>query len=214
MNTHSENNQTLNLNIRMTEPDDYRETENLAREAFWNLYQPGCEEHLILHQLRESIDFIPELDMVACEGERIIGNIVYTKATVEGDNGEHTVLCMGPLGVLPEYQKRGAGSWLMEVSSKKAQSLGYSAVVIFGDPGYYHRFGFREAGEYGIQTAEGKNLDAFMVLDLQSGGLPDISGRFHESSAFQSKKEDLEEFEKNFPPKERKVLPGQFRSEN
>jgi len=213
MKTLSEDKQTLNITIRLSEPADFRETENVTREAFWNLFQPGCDEHLILHQLRESEDFVPELDLVAIIGNQIVGNIVYSRAILRNEDSEYSVLCMGPLCVLPEYQCRGIGMRLMEASIDKARDLGYLAVIIFGHPGYYQRFGFREAGEYGIQTAEGKNMEAFMALDLRGGGLPDISGRFYESGAFQSKKEILEDFEKGFPPKEKKVLPGQFRSE-
>ena len=189
--------------IREEKPEDYFETENLTREAFWDLFQPGCDEHLILHKLRISEEFIPQLDLVACEGERIIAHIIYTKAQVKSDNDSNTVLCMGPLSVLPEFQGKGIGTKLLEYSIDRARQLGFTAVVIFGHPEYYHRFGFRNAGEYGIQTAEGKNMDAFMALDLQGDGLHQISGRFHESPAFQASKADLEEFEKKFPAKKK-----------
>lgn len=202
----------MNITIRNETEDDFFETENLTREAFWDLYQPGCDEHLILHQLRESEVFIPDLDLVACEGDRIIGNIVYTRAKVKNGEDEKEVLCMGPLSVLPEYQKKSVGSFLLRTSIGKARSMGFPAVVIFGDPEYYHRFGFVNAETYSIQTSEGQNLEPFMALDLTGKGLSDIKGRFFEDKAFQSKPEDLEKFELQFPPKEKHVREGQLRS--
>ena len=135
----------MNITIRNEIESDRHETENVTREAFWDLYQPGCDEHLILHQLRESAAFIPELDLVACQGDRIIGNIVYTRAKVKNETSEKEVLCMGPLSVLPEFQKKSVGSFLLRTSISKARSMGFPAVVIFGDPLYYHRFGFVNA---------------------------------------------------------------------
>ena len=50
--------------IRLEKSDDHREVENLTREAFWNVYRPGCTEHYILHMLRQDPAFVPELDFV------------------------------------------------------------------------------------------------------------------------------------------------------
>jgi len=133
--------QTMKTSIRTEEDKDHLQVENLTREAFWNLYKPGCDEHLLVHNLRKSPAFVAELCLVACEGEKIVGNIVYSKAKVIGEGGEFEVLCMGPLSVLPELQKRGTGSLLMRHSIDKARELGYTALIIFGDPGYYRRFG-------------------------------------------------------------------------
>ena len=57
------------MNIRLEQPKDYREVENLTREAFWNVYHPGCTEHYVLNQYRTNQDFIPELDFVMEEGD-------------------------------------------------------------------------------------------------------------------------------------------------
>ena len=202
----------MNITIRSETEADYRETENITREAFWDLYQPGCDEHLVLHQLRQSDAFIHELDLVACEGDRIIGNIVYTRAMVKDGDQEKEVLCMGPLSVLPEYQHKNVGSFLLRTTISMARKMGFPAVVIFGDPEYYHRFGFVNAEKFGIQTSEGKNMDAFMALDLAGKGLDDVCGKFYEDNAFQATKEDLEKFDLKFPPKEKHTKPDQFRS--
>ena len=200
----------VNILIRNETEKDYFEAESMTREAFWDVYKPGCDEHLLLHQLRNSGAFVPELCCLACDGDTIAGNIVYTKAVVRNEAGEHLVLCMGPLSVLPVFQNKGIGSKLLNFTLGKAAELGYAAVVIFGNPAYYHRFGFRNAAEYGIQTSDGRNFDPFMVLDLRKDGLKEIHGRFFEDKAFAIDPHELEEFEKNFPPREKHVRPGQL----
>ena len=50
--------------IRLERKEEHREVENLVREAFWNVYRPGCLEHYVLHRLRDDPAFVPELDLV------------------------------------------------------------------------------------------------------------------------------------------------------
>lgn len=79
----------------------------MIREAFWDLYKPGCNEHLVLRKLRKTPAFVNELDFVAFDGEVLVGSIVYSRAIVVNDNNQgFEVLCMGPLGVLPSSGKR------------------------------------------------------------------------------------------------------------
>jgi len=115
--------------------DDFKQTEELTREAFWDLYKPGCDEHLILHKIRKRECYLNELDIVAREFERIIGHIICTKAMVIDSLGiKHEVLCVGPFSILPELQRKGYGSKLMEHCIKRAGELGYSGMILFGNP--------------------------------------------------------------------------------
>ncbi len=125
------------MDIRLEIPADYRETETLTREAFWNQYVPGCAEHLVLHQLRRHPDFVPALDFVAEEDGRLVGHIAYTRAVIcrEGRNSL-AVLCLGPVSVLPERQRAGVGSALIRHSLEAARNLGFPAVCLYGDPRY------------------------------------------------------------------------------
>lgn len=164
------------------------------REAFWDLYRPGCSEHLIVRKIRKLPVFIKELSYVACDNDKIVGNIIYSRARIiSEDSLEHEVLCMGPLGVLPHYQKRGIGSRLMAETLKKASELGYKAVIIFGNPKYYERFGFKNAKE------------------LQKGSLTGLNGKFHADKVFEIKDDELEEFEKGFPYKKKHVTDTQLK---
>ncbi|MBN2095388.1 MAG: N-acetyltransferase [Candidatus Aenigmarchaeota archaeon] len=196
----------MNIQIRLENPKDFRETEELTRDAFWDVYKPGCDEHLVLHNLRKSPTFVRGLDFVAVLNGKIIGNIVYSKAKVIGeDKSEHEVLCLGPFCVAPEMQKKGIGSKLIRQSLSKAKTLGFRGVILFGSPEYYSRFGFKNAESYHITTPDGKNFDAFMALELVEGSLKGIEGRFFADSVFEVEAKDLEEFEKSFPFREKHV---------
>ena len=202
----------LVIQLRLETEKDYRKVENLTREAFWDVYKPGCDEHLVLHNLRKSPAFIPELNFVAMRNGEIVGSIVYSRAkVVDRARKEHEVLTFGPISVLPSCQRQGIGSRLIEHTKALAADLGCKAVVIFGNPAFYHRFGFRNAADFSIATAEGENFDAFMALELYEGALKGISGRFYEDPVFHVDPKELESFEKNFPPKEKHVTDTQLK---
>lgn len=194
----------MNLIIKQSGEKDFYPTENLTREAFWNIYKPGCDEHLVLHNIRKSSSYIPELDLVAFFKNEIVGHIISTKARViDSLDVEHEVLCAGPLSVLPSLKKQGIGAKLMEASISEAERMRYAAMILFGAPDYYHRFGFRNAAEYGITTKDYQNFDAFMALELQPDALAEVQGRFLEDNAYVIDSKELEEFEKQFPYKEK-----------
>ncbi|MEN6310201.1 MAG: N-acetyltransferase [Acidobacteriota bacterium] len=153
-----------------------------------------------------------ELDHVACRDGDVVGNIVYSRAkVVDGENGEFEVLCMGPLAVLPSFQGQGIGSLLMNRTIGRARELGFKAILIFGNPKYYQRFGFVNAKKYGITTASGENFDAFMALELFDGALDGITGKFFEDQVFEIKDDELEAFEREFPYKEKHVTETQLK---
>lgn len=200
----------MNIEIRREKECDYRAVEELTRDAFWNIHVPGCNEHFLLHILRQSSDFIPELDFVALIDGVLVGNIVYSRAIVTDTSGiHHNVITFGPVSVLPLYQKQGVGSALIKHSLQAARDMGYSAVLIYGDPRYYSRFGFRCAEKYDICSADGKYSVALMALPLQPDALNTISGRFEECAAFNINEDEAAEFEAKFPFKEKKITESQ-----
>lgn len=202
----------MNINIRLEKEKDYKEVESLTREAFWDLHQPGCDEHLLAHKLRKVKAFIPALDFVAEQNHQIIGNIMYSKAKViDGSGLEHEVLTFGPLSVLPSHQKLGVGSALVKHTRKLAEEMGYKAIIIFGHPEYYHRFGFENAKMFRITTSGGENLEPFMALELYEGALQGIEGRFYEDAVFKIDPAETEIFDREFPHKEKHVTDTQFR---
>ena len=193
----------MSVIFRATKKEEYRETEAVIREAFWDLFRPGCDEHLMVHQVRNSADYLPDLDYVAVEDDQIIGHILYSKSKVIGESGEQDLICFGPVGVLPTYQKRGVGSQLIIETLNIARRKGYRGVGILGNPAYYHRFGFVNAERFGITTSDGSNFDAFMILELVPGSLDGIKGKYYETAGFEINKDALELFDREFPPKEK-----------
>lgn len=194
----------MDIIFRATEVSEFYQTENLTREAFWNLFKPGCDEHLVLHQLRKSKCYIEELDFVAISKGIIIGHIISTKARVIDKQGKaHEVLCVGPFSVRPSFQNKGIGSRLMDHTIYVAEQLDYTGMILFGDPNYYHRFGFVNAQKYEITTKDDQNFEPFMALELQEDGLADVKGKFFEDEAFTTNEDDLVIFETKFPHKEK-----------
>jgi len=190
--------------IRLEKSEDFRETEILTREAFWNLYKPGCDEHLVVHKLRTSPAFVAELDFVAAEAEQIVGNIMYSKARVLGDSGvTREVLCLGPVSVLPGRQGLGIGGRLIRESLSRARDLGFAGVFLFGNPAYYNRFGFRNAKEFGVLDPEGQSHEYFKGIELAPERLRKTKGRLFYDEAFHVDPAEVEEFEKLFPRKEK-----------
>ena len=205
----------MKITLRLEEEKDYRTVEELTRAAFWNVYKPGCDEHFVLHNLRSSPNFLPELDLVAEQNGMVVGNIIYSKCKVISDTGkEQEVLTFGPVSVLPAYQGQSIGSLLIRHTLKLAKQMGFKAVIIFGNPAYYQRFGFEPALKFSISTAEGKNFDAFMVKELTKGSLQGISGRvFLDEAFFNIDKAELELYDSTFPLREKKVTDTQLKEE-
>jgi predicted N-acetyltransferase YhbS len=206
MGNEKEDKNYMNVLLRLEEEKDYNSVENLTREAFWNVYKPGCDEHLLVHNIRKKKEFIKALDYVAIFNNEIIGNIVYAKAKIIDISKEYDVITFGPVSVLPMYQKNGVGKKLIEHTITKSKEMGFNAIIIYGNPKYYERFGFKNSKEYKITDMEGNYNDALMALELYPKSLENINGKFFEGEAYKIDKKELEIFEKNFPYKEKLVL--------
>lgn len=201
----------MNIKIRAERKEDHKEVATLIREAFWDKFKPGCAEHLVAHNLRNVDAFIDELNFVALDGDKIVGQIMYSKAKIVADDGKiFDCIFVGPLGILPEYQGKGVGSILMRHTIEKAKSLGYNAILNYGHPGFYYRFGFANCEKFNIQTPWGANFDDFMALELYDGSLKNVYGKFFEDKAFHVTDQEIDEYEKNFPYKEKHILEGQL----
>ena len=200
--------------IRLEKKEDYREVENLVRESFWNVYRPGCSEHYVIHVLRDDPAFVRELDFVMEKDGRLIGQNMFMKTVIEADDGRIVnVLTMGPIGITPELKRRGYGKALLDFSLEKAAELGYGAVLFEGNIGFYGKSGFDYASRFGIRyhdLPEDADPSFFLCKELIPGYLDGITGIYQTPQGYYVKDEDVEEFDRDFPVKEKLRLPGQI----
>lgn len=202
------------LIIRLEQKDDYKNIETLVRNSFWNVYRPGCYEHFVLNQMRNSPDFVPELDFVMELGGKPIGQNVFIKAHINGDDGTKIpVAAMGPICIAPEYRRKGYGKILLDYSLQKAKKYGFKAVCIEGNVDFYGKSGFTFASDFNIRYHDLPN-DAdskfFLCKELQNGYLDGVSGEYTPPSVYFVDESQVEEFDKSFPHKEKLVFPGQL----
>lgn len=199
------------IEIRMETKDDWYNVELMTQHAFWNKHHLGCDEHFLVHKLRESKDYLPELSRIAVKDGVIIGCIMYSKARVVDEADTHEVITFGPLCIEPKWQGCGVGELLLKETMTLASKKGYKGIVIFGEPDYYHRIGFKTCDNFNITTADGKNFDAFMGIELADGSMKGIKGKFFESGVFENlPKEEVEEYNKKFPKLQKLRFPGQW----
>lgn len=194
----------MDIELRLEQPSDYRTSENVMREAFWNVYSPGCSEHYLLHIMRRSPNYVKELAYVAVLDGKIVGLVAFMKACILTDGGRKVdVLSMGPIGVLPECQNMDIGRRLIEQAKEEAARLGYRAILLCGEPRYYSKVGFVAAEQYGVRTAENKYFAALQVGSLYDGALDGASGRYFEDEIYNVDEAQVAAFDSLFPAKER-----------
>lgn len=200
--------------IRLERKDEHREVETLIREAFWNVYRPGCLEHYVIHVLRDDPAFVPELDLVMEKDGRIIGQTMYMRANIRADDGrEIPIMTMGPICITPELERQGYGRHLLDHSLELAAGLDCGAVCFEGNIDFYGKSGFRYASEYGIRyhgLPEGADASFFLCKELKTGYLDGITGVYAPPQGYFVEEAEAEEFDKQFPPKEKRKLPGQL----
>jgi predicted N-acetyltransferase YhbS len=199
------------MEIRMETKDDWYDVELMTQHAFWNKHHLGCDEHYLVHKLRQDKDYLPEISRIAVKDGEVIGCIMYSKARVLDVINTHYIITFGPLCIEPKWQGCGVGELLLKETMNLAAEAGYKGIVIFGEPDYYPRIGFKTCDKFNITTAEGKNFDAFMGIELIEGAMKDIKGKFYESDVFENlPKEEVEEFNKKFPKLQKLRFPGQW----
>ena len=200
----------MQIELRLERPEDFFEVEMLAREAFWNLFVPGCDEPYLMHQLRTHRDFIPELDYVATLNGKIVGNIMYSRSRLVAED-KSTLPCVtfGPISVHPHYQRKGIGKLLMRKTFELVSQTDAVAIVIWGMPKNYVSCGFKNCKDYNISIMPGKFPTCLLVQELKPGILGEVFYTFSDSEVFAVDQQAAAEYDKKFPPKERFSTPSQ-----
>ena len=189
-----------NIIIRLETKDDYRAVENLTRESFWNVYQPGCMEHYVLHCYRDDPAFVPDLDFVMELGGEMIGQIIYVRSEIDCDDGRKVPIMT-------------FGKQLLDYSMEKAKEMGAGALAITGNIDFYGKSGFVPAKTKGVCYADDPDADYFLIRELTPGFLDGVSGTYKDPEGYfvcEKDPDGFERFEATFPVKEKQKLPGQL----
>ena len=206
--------------IRLETPADYRAVEELTRESFWNVYRPGCTEHFVLNQYHSNPDFIPELDFVMEEDGRLIGHVMFSKASLQLPDGtSKPSWTFGPICIHPDYKRKGYGLKLLTYALDKARKAGIGFLCMEGNLEFYKNAGFGLASRMGIHYhAEPADAEVpyFLAQELIPGwlkanGIAEATycppkGYF----VADDKPQAFEAYEATFPRKEKDFAPGQL----
>ena len=200
--------------IRLERKEEHRAVENLIREAFWNVYRPGCLEHYVMNQLRHDPAFVPELDFVMEKDGRLIGQNIFMRALIQADDGRQIpIVTMGPICICPDLKRQGYGKILLDTCLEKARELGFGAVCFEGNIDFYGKSGFTYAREYGLRyrgLPEGADDSFFLCRELIPGYLEGVTGEYGPPEGYFVDEAEAEEFDKGFYYKQKLVLPGQL----
>jgi putative acetyltransferase len=145
--------------------------------------QPGNDqtppETALLQALRRDAGWIEKLSLVALQDERVVGHVVCTRGWV----GELAALGLGPISVLPSYQRQGTGHALMHAVIGAADAADEPLIALLGDPHFYGRYGFVEASRLRIAAPDPTWGSHFQIRPLTNCP-PSVSGKFRYSAPF------------------------------
>ena len=201
--------------IRLEREDDYVKVENLVRNSFWNVYRPGALEHFIVHKLREDESFIKDLAYIIEKDSLIIGHINYSRGSLNSENGKNIdAIVLGPICVDENYQNQGFGSKLIRYTLKLIEDKGIPYVFVIGDENYYSRFGFDSASKYNMfleHTDTEQENPFFMIKIFNEDEISLEKAIFSNPEVFNVDEREVEEFDRKFEFKEKKVLDTQLK---
>ena len=200
--------------IRSERKEEERGSEHQIREAFWNVYRPGCSEHYVMHVLRNDPAFVKELNLVMEKDGRLIGQNMFMRTVIDADDGRTIpILTMGPIGITPELKRHGYGKKLLDYSLEKAAAMGFGAVLFEGNIGFYGKSGFDYARNFGIRyhgLPEDADSSFFLCKELVPGYLDSVTGVYQTPAGYYVDDADVDDFDSSFPPKTKLRLPGQL----
>ena len=154
----------MGATIRREEPGDAASIYIVHCAAF-----PTDAEARLVDRLRDGGK--ATVSLIAEVGSKLVGHVLFSPVTAAGPPASKDGLGLAPVAVLPDYQSCGIGAMLIQHGLSACREASYGFVVVLGHPGYYPRFGFRPASDFGISNEYGAD-EAFMVIELAEGSLP------------------------------------------
>lgn len=169
----------MKLCIRPEKPDDYVIITKINDAAFG-----GKAEGRLVEKLRATNEFVRALSLVAELDGTPVGHILFYPVRINSGATTCPSLALAPMSVLPEYQKKKIGSTLVIAGLKRAQEMGYRSVIVLGHPGFYRKFAFKSASDWGIIPPFKVADSAFMALEIVLGELEGKAGVVEYPPAF------------------------------
>ena len=203
-----------NIIIHPETEKDYDTLDTLVRDSFWNVYRPGCMEHYLLRCLRQDPGYMPSLAFVMEQDGRIIGQNIFMNAVIQADDGRAVpIMTMGPICIAQDMKRQGYGKLLLDYTVEKAREAGAGALCFEGNVAFYGKSGFTYASRYGLRyhgLPEGADASFFLCRELIPGYLDGVTGEYAPPPCYMISEADADEFDRQFPPKQRLKLPGQL----
>lgn len=154
--------------IRSERASDVGQIRAVTEAAFSSSPYGHHGEADLIERLRSACLAI--ISLVGEQGGQVVGHALFSPAVIEWDeSGSEAVgLGLGPVAVLPAFQRRGFGSLLIKHGLEMARDRGASFVCVLGDPAFYGRLGFQPAARFGVFSEfGGADDDAFQVIWLE-----------------------------------------------
>lgn len=164
------------MHLRTAEPREFGDINTLVQTAFLTAPVSDGLEHDLVRRLRSSPRYLPNLELVAIKNTQLIGHILAAEVTISSDHGPLNALEIAPLCVALEHRDQGIGTQLIKEVLRRGRTAKYPAVFLVGDPGYYHRFGFRPIAELNIRNLSPIPNEVTLGIELWPGAVNDLNG--------------------------------------
>jgi len=180
------------LVVRPEQKADVTRIREVIQEAFDPMVFSTGKEWQLVENIRQSPGYIPALALVAiCDGT-LVGHTMISLVEIEGKKKKHSALVLGPVSVLPEFQRQGIGREMIQIGITSAKRLPLPAMIVVGDPAYYSGFGFELAVPHEIHMPFGFDEESYLqVLELTPGALKNVTGTVKYPPTFFDEKGDF-----------------------
>lgn len=165
------------VEIRCEHRADEEHVSSALRAAFGRTW----EAELVV-QLRTTRELV--MNLVAQHRGRVIGTALFNEVIIAGAQSKHAAVGLGPIGVVPGFQRRGVGTRLIKTGLELLKRLGHTRVVVVGEPAYFEKIGFRPGRDYGITCDQAASIDDVLVAELAPHSFSGISGTALYPAAF------------------------------